>query len=423
MKKVYLLLLVLCQIWAFTACSDDDKEDIKKPQIPITNLSVAAEAFIGEDLNILGTGFMETTELYLKNAKEVKTKLVIKERTASGLVVTIPATLEAGTYKLVLKQGDEWELQDIKLLPAIPLKNLKIPEHVERGAVLTITGEGFVSTCKVYLKSDDGEKTELVILKHLENGTGLELQIPEDFKIGTYNLLYAVAEAEWGMDNIVVDADQRIKEVVANDLVNGTIVTYVFEYDAQNRVTSILKERSDLDTVTYVLAYSGDQLTVTKAGTAFATYTISENRVSHVAFTYYDETIAENWTYTADGYWESVPFLEQPFEIIDGNINYMWDEATPEYTYDENSQLNNFKRDVFAYMLVFIFRTYFADQIEIPFLIGCTGKPTAHLPTADGYDTYFYTTQGAYIIGVEGYSNENAEVKEVSFEFKYELAQ
>ena len=95
----------------------------------------------------------------------------------------------------------------------------------------------------------------------------------------------------------------------------------------------------------------------------------------------------------------------------------------PEYIYDNDSQIDNFRRDVFVYMLVFTFRTCFNDRIEIPFGVGLAGKPTAHLPIADGYDTYTYSNQGAYITDVEGYNSEDESKKEVSFEFKYELTQ
>ena len=423
MKKMYLLLLVLCQVWTFTACSDDDKEDVKKPQMPITNLSVAAEAFIGEDLNILGTGFTETTELYLKNTKEVKTKLVIKERTASGLVVTIPATLEAGTYKLVLKQGDEWELQDIKLLPAIPLKNLKMRDYVGRGAVLTITGEGFVKTCEMYLESEAGQDTPLEILQFIEKEgkiEGVDVQIPDDIKTGTYAVWYKLSEVDkWSMGNIDIMTDQRLKKVVIQDILNSRTTTYVYGYDEENRMTTVsqrIKESRSDTTYQFTFTYSGTALTLARDEKEIASYKLTDGRVSHATYVYQGSTLDQDWEYTTDGYLESVPSLENSFVIENGNINY-----NDEYIYDEEQCLSNhFKYDVFVYLFTTAYRNDVHDQLLLPILTGLTGKRTTLLPCADCYDDLEYMTKGEYVTMVKGVTPDETKKLEFSYEFFYE---
>lgn len=418
MKKMYLLLLVICNVWVFSACTDKENGEQEKPGMPINGLSVTSEATVGEDLNVFGTGFTEASELYVKNEKGEMTKLTVKSRNENGLVVTIPATLTAGTYKLVLKQGDEWELQEIKLLASLPLKNLKMPDYIERGAVLVIEGEGFVNTCKMYLESEAGDKTELEILKYLENGGGLELRIPDDMKTGTYFLLYVIPEVqEWNISNLDIMAQQRLKKVVISNMRMGRTVTYSIQYDEQNRVSTIVKKENSDDPVSYSLVYTENGLEIKDGNALDVTYTLTEGHIDFFSFTTkWGDFFEGNWRYE-EGYLKSIDALELEFDdVVDGNIN-LWDM----YTYDANSLVNSFRQDVFVYVFTYSFRQDgITPEVEIPFLAGFAGKRTAHLPSAFYYEEEkaTYETQGEYVNKVTFTGLKDIESV---YEFEYEL--
>lgn len=404
----------MSQIWTFWSCSDKNKGEDMIPRIPVQYLSVPSEVILGEDLNVLGIGFTDASELYLKDAEGDRTKLVIKSRDEYGVLTTIPATLNPAIYKLVLKQGEEWDIQDIRLIPACPLKNLNLPDYVERGALLTLKGEGFADNCKVLLESEEGNKTELEILTHLENGGGLELRIPDDIKTGTYFLLYAIPEVqEWHISNLDIMAQQRLKKVIASDLRFSFTVTYIIGYDEQNRVTSIIKKENKEEPVSYSLVYSENSLKVMAGEEKCATYTLTDGHIDHVSFMDGDDPYEENWEYDADGYLTHIDYSGMQLDIVEGNIN-VWDG----YEYGEGCLVNNFRQDVFVYMFTFGYRTEFSPYNEIPILGGLAGKRTAHLPTVDYDSDVTYETKGEYVNKVKVMTGDKVEA---SYEFEYEL--
>lgn len=414
MKKIYLIMLVMAQMWAFPACTDETKNDDLLPRIPVNYLSVTAEVILGEDVNVLGIGFTSASELYLKDGKGENTKLTFKHIDEYGVLVTIPATLNPGVYKLVLKQGEEWEIQDIRLIPPCPLKNLDMPEFVERGAVLTLRGEGFAANCKVLLESEEGDKTELEILTHLENGSGVELWIPDVIKTGTYFLFYVIPGVEeWHISNLDIMAQQRLKKIIASDVQRSETVTYSIGYDGQNRVNSIVKKKDNDTPITYSLIYSENGLKIMADEEECATYTLADGHIDHVSFMDWDEPYEEDWEYDTDGYLTYIDYLGMELNITDGNIN-LYDG----YEYGEGSLVNNFRQDVFVYMLVFGYRTEFNPYVEIPLLAGLAGKRTAHLPLVDYYADVTYETKGEYVNKVKATEGDKLVM---SYEFEYEL--
>lgn len=404
----------MSQMWTFLSCSDENKGEDLRPGIPVNYLSVPAEVVLGEDLNVLGIGFTGASELYLKDEKGGSTELTVKSRNEYGVLVTIPATLSPGIYKLVLKQGEEWEIQNIRLIPACPLKNLDLPDYVERGAVLTLKGEGFADNCKVSLESEEGDQTELEILTHLENGSGLELRIPDNIKTGTYFLFYAIPEVEeWHISNLDIMAQQRLKKVVASDIRNSETAIYTIGYDEQNRVNSIVKKLNQDEPVSYSLIYSENGLKVMAGDEECATYTLSGGHIDHVSFMDWDGLNEEDWEYDTDGYLTYIEYLGMELNITDGNINY-----NDGYEYGEGCLVNNFRQDVFVYMLAFGYRTEFNAYVEIPLLAGLAGKRTVHLPTVDYYDDVTYETKGEYVNKIKATEGDKLVV---FYEFDYEL--
>lgn len=80
--------------------------------LPVVGLDVPAEGLIGKKLTIAGSGFNATAKVFLEDAAGTRTELSEPDVT-NGFVAKIPATVSAGTYKLVLAlNGGEWTLED-----------------------------------------------------------------------------------------------------------------------------------------------------------------------------------------------------------------------------------------------------------------------------------------------------------------------
>ena len=76
MKKIWLLMLMVCTvIGTFTACSSDDDGD-PTPQLPVSAVSIPATAEVGGEVIIRGTGFTASgISLYLENSSKEKTAI------------------------------------------------------------------------------------------------------------------------------------------------------------------------------------------------------------------------------------------------------------------------------------------------------------------------------------------------------------
>ena len=69
MKNIWFMLLTVCTMFAFSACSDDDE---KNPTNPVSNAKVPATVQIGEEMIITGTGFTAPgIALYLEDAEKI----------------------------------------------------------------------------------------------------------------------------------------------------------------------------------------------------------------------------------------------------------------------------------------------------------------------------------------------------------------
>lgn len=185
MKKIYLLLVMLSTICAFTACSDDDGDDT--PTCPVTGYSVPGTITAGDLLTIPGTGYVASAKIILLNAKDEETPAENLQLVTNGIAVTIPASLAAGSYKVILRQAGDWELGSITVEAAGPIQGLVIPENATAGEKITIAGKGFAADTKIYLESDDFT-TDQVIVSDI-TATGLSITLPAIMPGGSYRVM------------------------------------------------------------------------------------------------------------------------------------------------------------------------------------------------------------------------------------------
>ena len=140
MKKLISMMLMLCAIVTFSACSSDDDG----PTNPVTNPVVPVSANIGAEVTVQGSGFAAGQTLWLQPA-EGEAVNVNARMSANGATFTIPYTMTVGKVSVVLKNGnDSWTLGSINLLAANnPISTMTLPTEMELGKEVTIAGIGF----------------------------------------------------------------------------------------------------------------------------------------------------------------------------------------------------------------------------------------------------------------------------------------
>lgn len=152
MKKILFMLVLLCGVVAFTACSDNDNEEDPTPICPVTNVKAdKTTAKVGDQVTLTGKGFATDAKLYLKNTTE--TEIPGVSITSDGTSVTfIVPEVEEGSYQFILVQNGKWTLEltlniekkivvkkiDTFGLNVFPALNFKF-NYTEDGKVSSIT--------------------------------------------------------------------------------------------------------------------------------------------------------------------------------------------------------------------------------------------------------------------------------------------
>lgn len=111
------MLVMICSVCAFTACSDDDDDNENNggggtvtPVCPVTNVSIdKATAQIGDQVVLSGNGFATTAKLYLKKTEEIALQGIAITSDGSAVTFYVPE-VEEGVYNIVLEQEGKWTL-------------------------------------------------------------------------------------------------------------------------------------------------------------------------------------------------------------------------------------------------------------------------------------------------------------------------
>ena len=275
MKKLWYLLLAVCTVGAFVACSDDDDntaaptpEPEPVPVCPVTDYAVPATAEIGGVFEVTGKGFDATSKLYLRDAAGEDTLLENQTLTETGVECTVPSTLAPAAYTVMLEQSGSWELGSIRLEEMqMPVSGYKVPEEAVLGDKLEITGVGFDETSKIVLVAADGARTEL---ETSLNSAGVECGLPADLAAGTYGVILVQKGRDWTL----AESLTLVEPVVPKRLVSFGVDmvemymswTYTFRYDESGALTAIAMTMPIMElpeTDIYTVTTSGDRIEVT----------------------------------------------------------------------------------------------------------------------------------------------------------------
>lgn len=394
MKKVYYMLLMICTICAFSACSDDDKET---PQSPITNPVVPQTAAVGEEITISGIGFTTNSKLFLKGSDAQMTALPVKSASETGIVVTVPGTLAAGTYKVIIQQGGDWELGTIAITSENPITEYSVPKKSLLGGAMVIKGIGFADDCKVSLKPVLGDPVDVGTVKKVDGG--IEVTVPANIEEGTYTVVLT-QNGNWELGTTKVMTEIRVvieKKVVDKYFEDGMLeeipaesITTTLKYDGQGRVTTIQKKGDNIDE-NWDITYINNEVVIIVSGMNSdepienkITFTLDNGKATHCI-----DTLNKNeytWHYDKLEYLLSVTNdndlddIVAEFDYNNSDIN-SWSnmDFSADFSYETSgATLNNQSGvDLFACIIEAI---NYNDLTVTARLLGINGKYPVHLP-------------------------------------------
>lgn len=305
MKKLISMMLMLCAIITFSACSSDDDG----PSNPVSNANVPTSAKIGAEVTIQGNGFASGQTLYLQpeQGAEVNTNA---KMTSNGATFTIPYTLTPGKVNVVLKvANDSFTLGSMNLLAADnPISTLSLPSEMGLGQEVTIAGIGFAQSDKIVV----GDKT----IDATVTADGVKFTVPADLAEGEYAVSLVRGSASWELGKVYAFQQRQIESITITDnamlkmyapmlgLEDGTL-TVNFAYNEDGSLKGI----SSNGGVEWAFDYSGKTITTMSlfSGAPF-TYTLDDQGriIGSTGYDMYGEDVAYTWNYDANGYLVSV---------------------------------------------------------------------------------------------------------------------
>lgn len=305
MKKLISMMLMLCAIITFSACSSDDDG----PSNPVSNAVVPTSAKIGAEVTIQGSGFASGQTLYLQpeQGAEVNTNA---KMTSNGATFTIPYTLTPGKVNVVLKvANDSFTLGSMNLLAADnPISTLSLPAEMGLGQEVTLAGIGFAQGDKIVV----GDKT----IDATVTADGVKFSVPADLAEGEYAVSLVRGSASWELGKVYAYQQRQVESITITDnamldmyapmlgLEEGKLVVN-FAYNEDGSLKGI----SSNGGVEWAFEYSGKTITTMSlfSGAPF-TYTIDDQGriISSIGYDMYGDEVAYTWNYDADGYLVSV---------------------------------------------------------------------------------------------------------------------
>lgn len=305
MKKLISMMLMLCAIITFSACSSDDDG----PSNPVSNAVVPTSAKIGSEVTIQGSGFASGQTIYLQPEQGAEVNANAK-MTSNGATFTIPYTLTPGKVNVVLKvANDSFTLGSMNLLAADnPISTLSLPAEMGLGQEVTLAGIGFAQGDKIVV----GDKT----FDATVTADGVKFSVPADLAEGEYAVSLVRGSASWELGKVYAYQQRQVESITITDnamldmyapmlgLEEGKLVVN-FAYNEDGSLKGI----SSNGGVEWAFEYSGKTITTMSlfSGAPFV-YTIDDQGriISSTGYDMYGDEVAYTWNYDANGYLVSV---------------------------------------------------------------------------------------------------------------------
>lgn len=340
MKKLISMMLMLCAIVTFSACSSDDDG----PTNPVTNPVVPTSTKIGAEVTVQGSGFATGQTLLLQPA-EGEAVNVNARMSTNGATFTVPYTMTVGKVSVVLKNGNDiWTLGSINLLAADnPISAMVLPEEMAIGKEATIAGLGFADGDKIVL-GDAADKA----IAGTATADGLKFTVPADQAEGEYTVSLVRGASSWQLAQTYVYQPRQIESITISEHpmlgayasmlgLEGSVLTLNLAYNNDGSLSGVTSNSN----LNWEVAYEGKTVTVTGSMSAPLVYTLDDqNRV--VACT--AQGVEYVWSYDANGYLVSVKpegaaddsELAFGFTYTEGNMSaYNMGEFTNSFSTDK----------------------------------------------------------------------------------------
>ena len=301
MKKLISMMLMLCAIITFSACSSDDDG----PSNPVSNQVVPSSAKIGSEVTIQGNGFASGQTIYLQPEQGAEVNANAK-MTSNGATFTIPYTMTPGKVNVVLKvANDSFTLGSMNLLAADnPISTLSLPAEMGLGQEVTLAGIGFAQGDKIVV----GDKTIDATIA----ADGVKFTVPADLAEGEYAVSLVRGNSTWELGKVYAYQQRQVESITITDNMFLTMMASKFGLTEEGVLTlnmaynadGSLKKITSNGNLSWDFNYNGKTVTVDGY-----TYTLDDQGriVSSTAMDMQTgEDVTYTWSYDANGYLVSV---------------------------------------------------------------------------------------------------------------------
>lgn len=417
MKKLISMMLMLCAIITFSACSSDDDG----PSNPVSNQVVPSSAKIGSEVTVQGNGFASGQTIYLQPEQGAEVNANAK-MTSNGATFTIPYTMTPGKVNVVLKvANDSFTLGSMNLLAADnPISTLSLPADMAIGQEVTIAGIGFAQGDKIVV----GDKTIDATIA----ADGVKFSVPADLADGEYAVSLVRGNSTWELGKVYAYQQRQVESItITNNAfldmyapnlgLKESVLTLNMAYNADGSLKTISSNGS----LSWDFNYNGK--TVSVGG---YTYTLDDQGriVSSTAMnmqTGKEETYT--WSYDANGYLTSVKQNGAADDAdanllntyTDGNMSAYTMSLTNDFTTDKS--IRTCPNTVEPFYLLNTFNWLMSrDDLFIGFLLNRNVKVSTNVPSQIIADDFDYNTgdMGKTTSGIESSFANNTLTMQVA---------
>ena len=418
MKKLISMMLMLCAIITFSACSSDDDG----PSNPVSNQVVPSSAKIGSEVTIQGNGFASGQTIYLQPEQGAEVNANAK-MTSNGATFTIPYTMTPGKVNVVLKvANDSFTLGSMNLLAADnPISTLSLPAEMGLGQEVTLAGIGFAQGDKIVV----GDKT----IDATVTTDGVKFSVPADLAEGEYAVSLVRGNSTWELGKVYAYQQRQVESITITDnafltmmaskfgLTQEGVLTLNMAYNADGSLQKITSNGN----LSWDFNYNGKTVTVDGY-----TYTLDDQGriVSSTAMDMQTgEDVTYTWSYDANGYLVSVKkngaednddanFLST---YTDGNLSAYTLSLSNDFTTDKS--IHTCPNTVEPFYLLNTFNWLMSrDDLFIGFLLNRNVKVSTYVPSqiiADDID-YNAGEMGKTTSGIESSFANNTLTMQVA---------
>lgn len=418
MKKLISMMLMLCAIITFSACSSDDDG----PSNPVSNQVVPSSAKIGSEVTIQGNGFASGQTIYLQPEQGAEVNANAK-MTSNGATFTIPYTMTPGKVNVVLKvANDSFTLGSMNLLAADnPISTLSLPAEMGLGQEVTLAGIGFAQGDKIVV----GDKT----IDATVTTDGVKFTVPADLAEGEYAVSLVRGNSTWELGKVYAYQQRQVESITITDnafltmmaskfgLTEEGVLTLNMAYNADGSLQKITSNGN----LSWDFNYNGKTVTVDGY-----TYTLDDQGriVSSTAMDMQTgKDVTYTWSYDANGYLVSVKkngaednddanFLST---YTDGNLSAYTLSLSNDFTTDKS--IRTCPNTVEPFYLLNTFNWLMSrDDLFIGFLLNRNVKVSTYVPSQIIADDFDYNTgeMGKTTSGIESSFANNTLTMQVA---------